>query len=151
MTSDESKRVKEKERRKARKKQWKERKRERERLAVDESKEEKEDGDDRPSTPDSVIMQQDLPASLIADTELKAEYARRLAAVQQSGGYVSIGTYRKLETLIGEDAAVLQSRGRNWATEYALVRHVRVMIVVSDDDLPYDEQDYPGDDVMTNE
>ena len=118
---------------------------------MDESKEENEEGGDRFHALESVIAYERLPAALIADKGLKVEYARRLADIQQAGGYVSIGTYRKLQMLIDEDAAVLESRGRSWASEYAAVKHITVRIVVSDDDLPYDEQDYSGDDVMIDE
>lgn len=148
---DELKRVKERQRRKARKQQWRERKKEREALAVNESKEEKEDEDESSSLFDSVIACEQIPVHLIADEALKEEYARRLAVVQQSGGYVSIGTYRKLATLIGDDARVLESCGRDWASEYVKVKHIGVRIVVSDADLPFDEQDSTCDDVMIDE
>lgn len=114
---------------------------------IDESKEEKEDDDDTHSrTSDDGIATLPMPRRLLSYEALTSEYAGRLAAALQSGGIVSVGTYRRLHGLMERDIQVLQGMGRDWASEYEQQKLVQLRVCVSDADLPLEDDDYCSDD-----
>jgi hypothetical protein len=115
-------------------------------VEADESKEADDDGDTHPHSSEDGTILQVLPARLVSPGATREEYARRLAAVRQSGGFVSVGTFRKLETLMEEDMQMLETAGRDWAPEYGRLMPVILRVCVSDADLPFDEADSCSDD-----
>ena len=116
---------------------------------VDRSKEEKTDVDDDGESlsrlPDDGMVTVDVPSRLLSAESLKTEYGGRLAVVLQSGCIVSVGTYRRLETLTEKDIQLLEGAGRDWASEYARDGLIALRVCVSDADLPV-EDDYCSDD-----
>lgn len=126
-----------KERKKERKKRWKQRRSER-KEADEEEGDEDDDGEwDPDSDLAAVMLKQDLPACAPAACgAVGVEYTRRMAAVAESGGYVSLGTFRKLDSLLLECESALTSRGVDATTLYAEPAAVRLRIVLSDDSLP---------------
>jgi hypothetical protein len=147
------KRAQKKQKKKENKRQRKARRKERDELAVDDAEEEEKDGDNAAELRDSVILcqWQDLPAFLVADEQLNDEYVRRLAVVRQSGGFVSMGAFRQLSSLIDDDAELLEMSGQNWASVYRRVKTVKVRLVIPDDDLHLDDQDGSDYDEKTKE
>lgn len=116
-------------------------------VEADESKEEDDDGDTHLHPSEDGTVMQMLPARLVTPGATKEEYARRLAAARQSGGVVSVGTFRKLATLVEEDMLLVEAAGRDWASEYGQLMPVMLRVCVSDADLPYDDDSYSDDDV----
>jgi len=143
--TDEQKRARKREKRKARKVLWKARKRGKEKLAASGSEEEeKEDGDDFLDWSDGDVSEPwyDLPVRLAIPGAADEEYKRRLMAVAATCGMMSVGTYRKLCTLIDADieAMAVKCKGEwDWRAMFASTPLVKVCLVVSDADLPFDE------------
>ena len=133
------------------KKEYKERKRRRrggesDEALLDEEDEQAVDGGDPLSPAEAVCLVQELPDQLVMDGAAKEEYARRLVAILDSGGYVSVGSYRKLERLIDADVDSAIRSGKNWAALSAEIREVTVRIVVSDAELPCTDSDHCSED-----
>ena len=155
---DERRRAAKSQKRKARKVQWRQRKRERQLSAVREmEKEEEEDDDDGfdDGLDDGMDeLTQEVPVQLVMPIEANTEYIGRLSAALQSGGVMSIGTYRKLMTLMEADEAAAVGSGRaekDWKAAISSIPRVVVHLVVSDADLPYDERDEWQNAVSVNE
>lgn len=148
----ELRRDRKRQKRKARKVQWKERKKGRDALAASEMEEEKEDGDDLYDWPDrnTAVVQRQLPARLVVPGEASEAYKRMMAAITQTGGTMSVGTYRRMWMLIDADmdAAAERSGGKDWTAPFDAMPLVTVRLVVSDADLPYDECSEPDDDAI---
>ncbi len=119
--------------------------------AVVESKEERKDDDDiaHPHVSNDGTVTLPVPQRLLSYDVLASEYAGRLAVIQQSGGVVSIGTYRRLQALMERDIQLLQGTGRSWASEYQQQTPVQLRVCVSDADVPRsdDDDDCSDDDV----
>jgi hypothetical protein len=81
---------------------------------------------------DTVV--QELPVRLVGDPELASAYARRLAAVRASRGFVSYDTFRGLSRLIEADALALEASGRDWASTYQKLEHLEVLVCIDDAD-----------------
>ena len=93
----------------------------------------------------------DAPARLILDGARARVYASRLAEIQRCGGYVSVGTYRKLDTLIGEEMRALILNGQDPKSLYRAAGTITMRIVECDDDVPCEESDRSDDDMIVSE
>ena len=59
-----------------------------------------------------------------------------------------MGSYRKLDTLIGEDMSALLDSGQDPKSLYRAAGTVTVRIVECDDDVPCEESDRSDDDMI---
>lgn len=92
-----------------------------------------------------------LPKRLVSsNAALSLEYRRRLIDVQEAGGYLSLGSYRKLCALMDVDVTDLESSGRDWESEIAAVGDLEVKVVLSDADIPNTNDDDTSDSTTHN-
>ena len=144
------KRAKARQKRKERKKRWRARRNEREAHWHDVDDEDAKYGDELEpylSIGGSVAVL-DAPARLILDGARARVYASRLTEIQRCGGYVSVGTYRKLDTLIGEEMRALILNGQDPKSLYRAAGTITMRIVECDDDVPCEESDRSDDDMI---
>jgi len=81
----------------------------------------------------------ELPHRLHDGAQLQAEYAWRMEQAEQSGGYVSKATSRRLTCLLIAAIDALDEAGQDGAAVYMKLKHVVVRVCISDADLPFDD------------